>query len=71
MPTLEIVANEMRKLMMSADSFANTFHDIFRCPGVQSVIVSVGFNCYVIGCNCYWVSQGPSGKGTSINDVPY
>ena len=53
MPTLEIVANEMRKLMMSADSFANTFHDIFRCPGVQSVIVLVGFNCYVIGCNCY------------------
>ena len=31
---LEIVMNEMRKLMMSADFFENTSHDICRCPGV-------------------------------------
>ena len=31
---LEIVMNEMRKLKMSADFFANTSHDICRCPEV-------------------------------------
>ena len=31
---VEIVMNEMRKLKMSADFFANTSHDICRCPGV-------------------------------------
>ena len=31
---LEIVMNEMRKLKESADFFANTSHDICRCPGV-------------------------------------
>ena len=31
---LEIVMNEMRKLKMSADFFANTSHYICRCPGV-------------------------------------
>ena len=31
---LEIVMNEFRKHMMSAIFFANTFHDICRCPGV-------------------------------------
>ena len=31
---LEIVMNEMRKLNMSADLFANTSHDICRCPEV-------------------------------------
>ena len=31
---LEIVMNEMRKFKMSADFFANTSHDICRCPGV-------------------------------------
>ena len=34
MPNLEIVMNELRKLKMSADFFANTSHDICRCPGV-------------------------------------
>ena len=31
---VEIVMNELRKLKMSADFFANTSHDIYRCPGV-------------------------------------
>ena len=31
---LEIVINELRKLRMSADFFANSSHIIFRCPGV-------------------------------------
>ena len=31
---VEIVMNELRKLKMSADFFANTSHDICRCPGV-------------------------------------
>ena len=31
--------NELRKLKMSADFFANTSHDICRFPGVQSVIL--------------------------------
>jgi hypothetical protein len=31
---VEIVMNEMRKLMESADFFANTSHDICGCPGV-------------------------------------
>ena len=31
---LEIVMNEMQKLKMSADFFANTSHNICRCPGV-------------------------------------
>ena len=31
---LEIVMNELRKLRMSADFFANTSHDISRFPGV-------------------------------------
>ena len=26
--------NELQKLMVTADSFANTSHSIFRCPGV-------------------------------------
>ena len=29
---VEIVMNELRKLKMSADFFANTSHDICRCP---------------------------------------
>ena len=36
---LEIVMNELQKLMVTADSFANTSHSIFRCPEVLSVIV--------------------------------
>ena len=31
---IEIVMNELLKLKMSADFFANTSHDICRCPGV-------------------------------------
>ena len=31
--------NELRKLRMSADFFANSSHIISRCPGVLSVIV--------------------------------
>ena len=31
---VEIVMNELRKLMKSADSFENTSHDNFRCPRV-------------------------------------
>ena len=31
---LETVMNEIRKLKMSADFFANTSNDICRCPGV-------------------------------------
>jgi hypothetical protein len=31
---IEIVINELRKIKMSADFFANTSHDICRCPGV-------------------------------------
>ena len=34
MKKVEIVMNELQKLMMSADFFANTSHDICRCPGV-------------------------------------
>jgi hypothetical protein len=34
LPGIEIVMNELRKLRMSADFFANTSHDISRCPGV-------------------------------------
>ena len=36
---VEIVMNELPKLTMSADFFANTSHSIFWCPGVLSVIV--------------------------------
>ena len=32
MAAVEIVMNELRKLRMSADFFANTFLDICRCP---------------------------------------
>jgi hypothetical protein len=32
--SVEIVMNEMQKLMKLADSFANTSHDICRCPEV-------------------------------------
>ena len=52
---LEIVMNEMRKLKMSADLFANTSYNICRCPRVYRVIV------YWLDVICYWVSQGPSG----------
>ena len=36
---VEIVMNELPKLMMSADFFSNTSHSILWCPGVLSVIV--------------------------------
>ena len=39
---LEIVMNELQKLKMSADFFANTSHDICRCPGVQKVLLYIG-----------------------------
>ena len=39
MASIKIVMNELQKLMMSADFFANTSHIICRCPGVLSVIV--------------------------------
>ena len=42
---LEIVINEMRYLMKSADLFANTSHDFCRCPEVKCY-------CILVGCNC-------------------
>ena len=37
---------ELRRLRMSADFFANTSHNISRCPG------SVKCYCIFMGCNC-------------------
>ena len=44
---IEIVMNEMRKLKMSADFFANTSHNICRCPEVylKCYCILVGYNC--------------------------
>ena len=40
LPEIEIVMNEMQKLMNSADSFADTSHDICRYPEV--VLLYIG-----------------------------
>ena len=50
---------ELRRLRMSADFFANTSHNISRCPG------SVKCYCIFMGCNCKY-GQNLSKKSHNV-----